>query len=227
MHPFDSSEWFSCSRHIQAIKFPTSHASGHRGLYRHKVFDAVVRSKSYPFNSRLSVLSRQFLLQACPTNDFKSGCSFVPYHSRPAKPLDISSNCVLPVLTKYRIFVVSFTPLLRSNSSRAKVFISSLVDDSLGILFSARTMSRQRERTRCRRRKSDRERRDVLGVIRAECADVVDSVRVTITRPEKRGMYQSQRFVHGWTAGELCESCATSRGGRKKHVMARCQDQIR
>ena len=131
----------------------------------------------------------QYLLRARPTNEFKPECSVISYHSRPAKPLDISSNCVLPVLTKYRILIVSFASLLRSNSSRAKIFISPLVEDSLEIWFSARTMSRQRERTRCRSRKSDRERRDVVGVDRAECADVVDSVRVTTTRLEKRGIY--------------------------------------
>lgn len=122
-----------------------------------------------------------------------------PHHTPPANPLLISSNCVLPVLSKYRIFVVSLTCLLRSNSSRAKAFISVLVGEALGILFVARTMSRHSESTRCRRRKSERERRGTLEVARAQVMGVVERWRIVLGGEGRGRIYGAYEIRGGKT----------------------------
>lgn len=56
-----------------------------------------------------------------------------PIHPQPI-PLTCfpnRSNSVLPVLSKYRIFLESFTSLCRSNSSLAYLFISSLAEGGI------------------------------------------------------------------------------------------------
>ena len=64
------------------------------------------------------------------------------------------SNSAFPVEIKYRICVRSETFLLRSNSPRACCIGSSRV--CLGILYSARTIDRHSEMTRCLWRKCSR-----------------------------------------------------------------------
>lgn len=66
--------------------------------------------------------------------------------------LSIMPNSVFPVDSRYLILLSSVTARCRSNSSRAKCFISDRVEEEGGIRFVDRTIARYKAITRVRRR---------------------------------------------------------------------------